>query len=116
MAIEITGRHVDVTDSMREYAGKRLNKLVDEFAKVDNVHVILDVQKYVHIAEVIVHMGRQVRVEAKASTENMYASIDEVVDKVEKQLRRSIDKRHEHKGDSKLRDLEPVAEPTPDNE
>lgn len=116
MAIEITGRHVDVTDSMRDYADKRLSKLVDEFQKVDKVHVILDVQKYVHSAEVIVHMRRQVQVEAKASSENMYASIDEVVDKVEKQLRRSMDKRHEHKGDSKLRDLEPAAEAASDNE
>ena len=116
MAIEITGRHVDVTDSMRDYAEKRLSKLVEEFSKVDKVHVILDVQKYVHSAEVIVHMRRQISVEAKASSENMYASIDEVVDKAEKQLRRSIDKRHEHKGDSKLRDLEPASESTSDNE
>ena len=109
MAIEITGRHVDVTDSMRDYADKRLSKLVDEFAKIDRVHVILDVQKYVHVAEVVAHM-RQASVEAKAQSENMYASIDEVVDKVEKQLRRTIEKRHEHKGDSKLRDLVPVQE------
>ena len=115
MAIEITGRHVDVTDSMRDYAEKRLSKLVDEFSGVTKVHVILDVQKYVHSAEVIVHR-RQISVEAKASSDNMYASIDEVVDKVEKQLRRSIDKRHEHKGDSKLRDLEPAPESTSDNE
>lgn len=114
MAIEITGRHVDVTDSMRDYAGKRLSKLQSEFARVDKIHVILDVQKYVHMAEVIAHMGRQVRVEAKAESDNMYASIDEVVDKVAKQLRRSVDKRHEHKGESRLRDIEPV--PASDNE
>jgi putative sigma-54 modulation protein len=109
MAIEITGRHVDVTDSMRDYAEKRLSKLIGEFARIDKVHVILDVQKYVHMAEVIAHMGRQVRVEAKAESDSMYASIDEVVDKVEKQLRRTVDKRHEHKGDTKLRDHEPTA-------
>jgi putative sigma-54 modulation protein len=111
MAIEITGRHVDVTDSMRDYAEKRLGKLEGEFQRVDKIHVILDVQKYVHMAEVIAHMGRQVRVEAKAESDSMYASIDEVVDKVEKQLRRALEKRHEHKGESKLRDLEPVQEP-----
>jgi putative sigma-54 modulation protein len=110
MAIEITGRHVDVTDSMRDYAEKRLSKLMGEFSRVDRVHVILDVQKFRHIAEVIVHMRRQVRVEAKAESESMYASIDDVVDKVEKQLRRTLDKRHEHKGESKLRDLEPAEE------
>jgi ribosome-associated translation inhibitor RaiA len=40
----------------------------------------------------------------------MYASIDEAVDKVEAQLRKTMDKQHEHKGSSKLRDLEPVVE------
>ena len=106
MAIDITGRHVDVTESMRDYAEKRLGKLHDEFPRLDSVHVILDIQKYMHIAEVIVHARRHIRLEAKESSENMYASIDQVVDKIEKQLRRSIDKRHEHKGSSKLTDLE----------
>lgn len=110
MATEITGRHVDVSDSMRDYAQKRIDKLTVEFPRVDKVHVILDIQKYVNTAEVIAHASRHIRVEAKAQSENMYAAIDEVVDKVEKQLRRTIEKRQEHKGDEKLRDLEPVAE------
>ena len=107
MAIEITGRHVDITDSMRDYAQKRLAKLVEEFTRIDKIHMILDIQKYVHMAEVVAHMGRHVRVDAKAQSDSMYASIDEAVDKVEKQLRRTVDKRHEHKGESKLRDHEP---------
>jgi putative sigma-54 modulation protein len=106
MAVEITGRHVDVSDSMRDYAQKRIAKLTDEFPTVDKVHVIMDIQKYVQMAEVVIHASRHIRVEAKVQSENMYASIDEVVDKVEKQLRRALDKRHEHKGDEKLRDAE----------
>jgi putative sigma-54 modulation protein len=116
MAIEITGRHVDVTESMRHYAEKRVGKLEAEFPRADKIHVILDVQKYVHMAEVIAHMGRQVRVEAKAESDSMYASIDDVVDKVEKQLRRALEKRHEHKGESKLRDIEPVQASSSDHE
>ncbi len=115
MAIEITGRHMDVTDSMREYAEKRVAKLQEEFPRLDSVHVIMDIQKYMHIAEVVVHARRHIRLEAKESSENMYASIDQVVDKIEKQLRRSIDKRHEHKGHGKLRDLE-VAPESADHE
>lgn len=114
MAIEITGRHVDVTDSMRQYAEKRLDKLLAEFPRVDKVHVILDVQKYRHIAEIVVHARRHIRLEAKETSDSMYASIDVVVDKIEKQLRRSIDKKHEHKGESKLRDLEATQEPASD--
>jgi len=110
MAVEITGRHVDVSDSMRDYAQKRVAKLMDEFPHVDKVHVIMDIQKYVHMAEAIIHASRHILVEAKAQSENMYASIDEVVDKVERQLRRTIDKRHGHKGDEKLRDVEAIPE------
>ena len=106
MAIEITGRHVDVTDSMRDYAEKRLAKLTAEFDRVDKIHMILDIQKFTHTAEVVVHARRHIMLEAKEKSENMYASIDLVVDKIEKQLRKSIDKRVEHKGESKLRDLE----------
>jgi len=110
MTIEITGRNVEVSSSMRDYAGKRLDKLLAEFPRIDKMHMILDVQKFTHLAEVIVHAARHIQLEAKASSENMYASIDEAVDKVESQLRKTLDKRHEHKGNGKIRDLEPIAE------
>lgn len=110
MTIEITGRNVDVSNSMRDYAGKRIEKLVAEFPRIDKAHVILDIQKFTHLAEVVVHAARHIQLEAKATSENMYASIDEAVDKVEVQLRKTLDKRHEHKGNSKLRDLEPATE------
>jgi putative sigma-54 modulation protein len=110
MSIEVTGRHVDVSDSMRHYAEKRLDKLVAEFPRVDKVHAILDIQKFTHMAEVIAHAARHIQIEAKATSENMYASIDEAVDKVESQLRKTIEKRHEHKGHAKLRDLESTPE------
>ena len=106
MAIEITGRHVDVSNSMRDYADKRLAKLVADYPRVDKVHAILDIQKFTHMAEVVAHAARHIQLEAKATSENMYAAIDEAVDKVESQLRKTIDKRHDHKGNSKLRDLE----------
>lgn len=114
MSIEITGRHVDVSDSMRDYAQKRLAKLLAEFPRIDKVHVILDIQKFMHMAEVVAHAARHIQVEAKATSENMYASIDEAVDKVEAQLRKTIDKRHEHKGNGKIRDLEAIPEPEKD--
>jgi len=95
MAIEITGRHVSVTDSIREHGRKRLEKLVAEFPRVDNVHLILDVEKYRHQAEVVVHGRRHILVEARETTGDMYASIDGVIEKVVKQLRRLVDKRQE---------------------
>lgn len=106
MPIEITGRNVDVSDSMRDYAEKRFSKLVQEFPRVDKIHVILDIQKFTHTAEVVVHARRHIMLEAKESSDNMYASIDLVLEKMEKQLHKAIDKREEHKGQGKLTDLE----------
>ena len=97
MAIEITGRHVAITDSIREHGRKRLDKLAAEFKRVENIHMILDVEKYRHMAEVVVHARRHILVEAREASGDMYASIDGVVDKVEKQLRRLTDKRQEKK-------------------
>ena len=72
MPIEVTGRHVDVSDSMRDYAKTRLEKLRAEFPRVDKVHAILDIQKFTHMAEVIAHAAQHVQIEGKASSENMY--------------------------------------------
>lgn len=106
MPIEITGRHIDVTDSMRDYAEKRFSKLVQEFPRVDKIHVILDIQKFTHTAEVVVHARRHIMLEAKEGSDNMYASIDLVLEKIEKQLHKSIDRREEHKGQEKVANLE----------
>ncbi len=113
--IEITGRHVSVTDSIRDYARKRLDRMVAEIPRLDKVHVILDVQKYLHIAEVIVHARRHIRLEARETSENMYASIDAVVDKIEKQLRRSIDKRQDRKAKARRHGAEAEPEAADEN-
>jgi putative sigma-54 modulation protein len=106
MGIEITGRHIDVTDSMREYAGKRLTRLVEEFPRIEKVHLILDVQRYLHTAEAVLHARRHIQLEARECSEDMYASIDRVVDKIEKQLRRHVDKIIGRKEHGKVTDLE----------
>ena len=113
MVIEITGRHMDVTEAVKEYAQKKVERTVSEFPHVLSVHVILDVQKYRHIAEVVVQGKDHLHIEASEDSENMYASIDAVVDKIEKQLRRTREKVHNHKGRKKYGSLpaEPSAEP-----
>ncbi len=111
MSIEITGRHVEISESMRDNAQRRLDKRAAEFPRIDKVHVILDVQKFMQIAEVVVHAARHIQLEAKSTSENMYASTDEGIDKADTRARKTIDKRHEHKGQGKLRDLEALPDP-----
>ena len=96
MQISVTGRHVDITDAIRHYAHEKLDALSD-FPRVENVHMILDVEKYRHHAEVVVQAKNHIRVDAKEESDNMYASIDGAVSKAYKQLRRLRDKVQDHK-------------------
>ena len=88
MSIEVTGRHVSITDSMRDYATQKAQKTVAEFRQVEKVHVILDVQKYRQIAEVVIMGQHSFRFEAKEESDDMYASIDLVTDKVSHHLQK----------------------------
>lgn len=93
--IEITGRHVGITDSMRDYALKKVQRATDGFERLENIHVILDVQKYRQIAEVVVQGRDHLRLEVREISEDMYASIDLVADKLEQRLHKVKDKKSE---------------------
>jgi putative sigma-54 modulation protein len=92
MSIEITARHLTVTAELQGHARQKAEALVAEFPKTESVHVILDVQRHLYVAEVVVQHKGLTRVEAKESTEDMVASIDAAVVKVEKQLRKHREK------------------------
>jgi putative sigma-54 modulation protein len=86
--IQVTGRHVSVTDAMKEYCQRRLACLHLDYPKIIEVQVILDVEKYRHTAEVILHCSNHITLEASAESDDMYASIDQVVDKIARQMRK----------------------------
>jgi len=107
MRIEITGRHVEVTDAIKEYARKRVEHHLADFPFVQSVHVILDVEKFRRIAEIVVTGRSHLQTEARDESEDLYASIDRVVDKVVRQLNRFREKRiTRHQNGEKLGRLE----------
>lgn len=98
MNITVTCRHMEMSNALREHATSRVLESLDEFPRVEDVHVILDVQRKInHIAEVVVKAKNHVHAEAKETTSDMYASIDAAVDKVHRQLRKHRDKVQDHK-------------------
>lgn len=97
MSIEVTVRHMDAKGNVQEYARRKAEMLMEEFPKVEYVHVILDLEKHRQIAEVFAQAKRHVRVDAREMSDDMIASIDKAVAKVEKQLRKLSDKLHDHK-------------------
>jgi putative sigma-54 modulation protein len=86
--IRVTGRHVSVTEAMKEYCRRKVATLHLDYPKIIEVQVILDVQKYRHHAEVILHCSNHITIEARSECNDMYGSIDQVVDRVARQMRK----------------------------
>lgn len=86
--IQVTGRHVSVTAAMKEYCRRKVSTLHLDYPKIIEVQVILDVQKYRHQAEVILHCSNHITLEASCTSNDMYASIDQVVLRIARQMRK----------------------------
>ena len=97
MEIDISGRHFKVTAPLKEYIEKKVQKL-DKFSlKLESVHVVLEVQRFRHIAEITL-LGKNLRLTGKEHDADMYAAFDECLGKVQLQLSRQHDRVRDHKG------------------
>ena len=85
MAISIRGKNIEITDALRERVEKRVSKITKYFASSGEVTALLTVQKDRHIAEITVPVNGII-LRAEESTNDMYASIDMVIKKIEKQI------------------------------
>ena len=88
LPIKVTGRHVDITEPIRQYAVKKIEGLHLDYPRIIEAQVILDIEKFRHNAEVILHCANHITIEASAETSDMYASIDEVMAKIARQMRK----------------------------
>jgi len=86
--IKVTGRHVAVTDAILDYARKKVESLHLDYPRIIDAQVILEVEKYRHIAEVVLHCNNHITIDASAETSDLYASIDEAVSKIAQQMRK----------------------------
>ena len=91
MQIDITGHHVDVTPALRAYVTEKMQKLVRHSDQVTSARVILKVEKLEQVAEANVNDGGHTLF-ASVTAMDMYASIDKLVDKLDRQLRRRKDR------------------------
>lgn len=85
MQINLTGHHVEITNSLREYVNTKFSKLERHFDQINNVYVVLTVEKSNQIAESTVHL-KGAEVHATADNQDMYASIDSLIDKLDRQI------------------------------
>lgn len=97
MPVEVTIRHTKAAGDLHDYAKERAEELMREFRRVERVHIILDIEKHRHVAEVVVKAGNHDPVEASEVSDNLRLSLDRALEKVERRLRRTFERSHDHK-------------------
>jgi putative sigma-54 modulation protein len=95
MQLSVTGHHIDVTDALRAYVVNKIEKIERHFDLVSDVHCVLKVEKLRHTAEATVNVNGG-KLFADATEEDMYAAIDVLVDKLDRQVRKYKEKLGDH--------------------
>jgi putative sigma-54 modulation protein len=96
MQVIVTGHHLEITDSLRTHVNSRFEKLGRHFDKVTDVHVILSIEKLMQKAEATVHINGAT-VFAEDRQEDMYSAIDDMVDKLDRQITKHKEKVTNHR-------------------
>lgn len=95
MNINLTGHHVDITEPLRDYVNSKFDRLERHFDHVTDVHVVLGVEKLRHKAEATMHISGGTLF-ADSIEEDMYAAIDGLVDKLDRQVKKHKEKITDH--------------------
>jgi ribosome hibernation promoting factor len=106
MQTNLTGHHIDITPSLRNYVESKFERLERHFDNMTNTHVILTVEKDRQKAEATINVNRG-RLFAEAEHEDMYAAIDSLVDKLDRQVKKHKEKltnHHRNQGSIKNRE------------
>jgi putative sigma-54 modulation protein len=95
MNLSITGHHLEVTPSLRDYVTQKLDRITRHFDRVIDVKVFLSVDKLVQKAEINIHV-RGKDIFAEATDADLYAAIDALIDKLDRQVLKYKDKQNDH--------------------
>jgi len=95
MNLSITGHHVDITPALRDYVETKMERVLRHFDQVIDANVVLSMEKLRQRAEVVVHVpSRDICV--AGDEEDMYAAIDVMMDKLDRQVLRHKDRAYAH--------------------
>ena len=99
MKVNYTGRHMELTEPLKQFTKERLDKMATYLDDIIDVHVILSVEKHRHAAEITLKTRASAFV-ASATTDDMYGSITQAIEKLEAQVHKHQDKRNTHPHES----------------
>ena len=92
MKINVTGRHIHITEALQLHIENKFKKIEKHFANIIDIHVILTVEKIRMEAEATLKINKG-NIFANSKKEDMYMAIDELVDKLDKQLKKQKEKK-----------------------
>lgn len=95
MQVNLSGHHVEVTDALRQYVGDKIKRIERHFDNVTDIQCILTVEKLEHKAEATIHVSGATLF-ADAVDNNMYAAIDALADKLDRQVKKHKEKTTDH--------------------
>lgn len=101
MQTNITFRHMDPIDSLKEYTREKVERAHKYLDRAGEAHVVLTHERHVNHADITIHSGSWV-LRGREKSEDMYASIDLAMDKIERQLRRYKDRLKHHHGKDRV--------------
>ena len=96
MQLNISGHHLDITEAIKQYSLAKLSKIEHQFDQVININMILEVEKDVQKAEATIHVSGA-DLFAKAESFDLYNSIDQMVNKLDAQIRKHKEKLNDHR-------------------
>ena len=100
MNIQITGRRLEVSESMKDYATERIERLSRYFDRLNRAQLVLEPKGPMFSAELVVTGPKGTHLAAEAKEESFNAAVDKVMDKIERQITRSKEKMREHRRES----------------
>lgn len=95
MQLNLTGHHLELETATREYASGKFKRIQRHFSRVTQIHCVLSAEKSQYKAEATLHLS-QGRLHAQAVRHDLRAALDELVDKLDRQVRRHKEKLHDH--------------------
>lgn len=95
MNLTVTGRHMEMTDALKSYVEGGLGKISTHFNRVIDADVVLSVEKHRHIAEINLH-ANGIRIHGQETSSDMYASVDAVLAKLDRQIKKYKDRINRH--------------------
>src|SRR5437870_3516292 len=98
MQLSVTFRHMDTSDALKDYAKEKVERITKYFPDPIKAHVVLACDRgYNHIADVVITLHNGILIKGEEVTEDMYSSIDLVMAKIERQVRRYKEKIRNHR-------------------